>query len=207
MADRTVYRIKKLKKEDMKEAKDTTMLKEVREFNRKKRLKEERSLRFGMWFTFRYLSERKKSESFYIKFYKPIVMLRDPILAAWLVIFVNYPIIQVSVPCILVIFYLSMECYYLPQTTKKDTFIELYNPIIYNFINIFFFINSLGVIKSDSGIELFIGIPTIVLLVALMSVNIGLNIVSLIISIPYAIKAAYQYIKNYRKKNKKLKKV
>lgn len=75
-----------------------------------------RAIHFGTWFGFRYLSSeiKPKDRIWYKRFYKPIVMLRDPLLSVWLVMFMNIPVVQVLGPSLLILVYLSLEIYYLP---------------------------------------------------------------------------------------------
>lgn len=197
--EQAVYKIQKFKKENILEERDKTILEEVKEFNHNKRVAKMRKIHFGTWFAFKYLSAeiKPKDRIWYRRFYKPIIMLRDPLLSVWLVVFMNIPIIQVLGPFLLILVYLSLEVYYLPQDSIKDTSIEIFNQVVYTLSNFIFLVNSFNIIGSEKVRDLLLGWPSAFLLVLLMAVNMGVGIVFGFISL-------IQMIKNlFKRKNKK----
>lgn len=193
-AEDTLYKLKKLKKEEIKDKKNKEALKEELEYNKKKRVGKNRAMRFGIWYTFKYLTERKDETSRYVKYYRPIVMMKDAIMAGWIVAFVDFPIIQVLGPCLLLVFYLFMECYHLPQIKIMDKIMEIFNLVFYNLLNLFFFINCTGIISDNDKREILIGWTTVFLILVLISVNSLYLLINNIIAIPSTIKSVYLII-------------
>lgn len=128
-------------------------------------------------YEFLFLKEGQRCNSFYSHHYVVMNLLKDPVLAVFLVFCSKVPLLQISAAVIITGMFFFFEAKYLPSLKKEENFKNIVSSAIYMLTNLMFLVlhfteGNLTEAQKDG----FIGWPLIVLIILLIGTNYSISV-------------------------------